>query len=125
MASSKSRLNIVLCLHNSEMIFWSKLPIIFYRIKLRWHFQSQLCHIQEAFSKADKDLKSVDIELNKKVEEATKLHEKRDKIAQEGRRKQKGIRDITGKVKAVSRNISDLEGQKRDLEKARDECIEA
>lgn len=81
--------------------------------------------MQEVFSKADKDLKSVDGELNKKVEEATKLHEKRDKIAQEGRSKQKGIRDVTRKVKAVLQNISDLEGQKRDLEKARDECIEA
>ena len=81
--------------------------------------------MQDALSKADKDLKSVDGELNKMVEEATKLHDKRDKIAQEGRSKQKGIRDITGKVKAVSRNISNLEGQKRDLEKARDECIEA
>ena len=89
-------------------------------------FNCQLCSgIQDALSKVDKDLKSVDSELNKKVEEATKLHEKRDKIAKEGRSKQKGIRDMTGKVKAVSRNISDYEGQKRDLEKARDECIEA
>ena len=80
---------------------------------------------QEVLSKADKELKSVDSALNKKLEEATELHAKRDRITQEGRSKQKGIRDATGKVKAVSRKILDLEGQKKDLERARDECIEA
>ena len=75
--------------------------------------------------KSDKDLKGINEELNKKLEEATDLHTRRDKVAQESRGKQKGIKDVSGKVKEVSRNIVDLEGQKKDLEKARDDCIEA
>ena len=72
---------------------------------------------------ADKALKEVNKELNKKVDEATGLQAKRDSIVQEGRNKQKGIKEVTWKVKDISRNIKDMEGQKRDLEKARDECI--
>ena len=74
---------------------------------------------------SDKDLKGINEELNKKVDEATELHGRRDSVAAEGRKKQRAIREITLKVKDVSRNINDLEGQKKDLERARDECIMA
>ena len=81
--------------------------------------------IQEALAVADRNLKEVDKELSKKVDEAKELHQKRDQVVKEGRDKQKGIREVTRKVKDISQNIVDLDGQKRDLEKARDECIMA
>ena len=80
---------------------------------------------QEALAVADSDLKEVDEALSKKVDKAKELHAKREQVVQEGRNKQKGIREVTRKVKDISQNINDLDGQKRDLEKARDECIMA
>ena len=74
---------------------------------------------------ADSNLKEVDEALSKKVDEAKELHAKRDQVVQEARNKLKGVREVTRKVKDVSQNITDLEGQKRDLERARDECIMA
>lgn len=73
----------------------------------------------------DKNLKEADEALSKKVDEAKELQAKKDKVILEGRNKQKGIRDVTRKIKDISQNIIDFEGQKRDLEKARDECIMA
>lgn len=73
----------------------------------------------------DKNLKEADEALSKKVDEAKELQAKKDKVILEGRNKQKGIRDMTRKIKDISQNIIDFEGQKRDLEKARDECIMA
>ena len=81
--------------------------------------------IQEELAVANEKLKKADEALSKKVDEAKELHAKRDQVVQEGRNKQKGIREVTRKVKDISQNINDLEGQKRDLEKARDECIMA
>jgi uncharacterized protein YoxC len=81
--------------------------------------------MQEALTVADKNLKEVDEALSKKVDEAKELQAKRDQVIQEGRNKAKGIRDVSRKIKDISQNIIDLEGQKRDLEKARDECIMA
>lgn len=72
---------------------------------------------------ADRDLKEVDKALSKKADEAKELHAKRDRVFQECKTKQKGIRDKTRMIKDISQNVNDFEGQKRDLEKARDDCI--
>ena len=76
-------------------------------------------------TKSDKELKTVNQELNKKVDEATEINARRDRVAQEARTKSKVIREVTTKMKEVSRNINELESQKKVLEKARDECIMA